>query len=155
MNIGSDAAPNEGHGTITIDCPANTVASQSEQFSPFDLPTLYRFRDEVLAQSVAGRRYISQYYKHAKEGTRLLLRHPELLLQTGQVLMRILPAIESVVDDTPASLSVADVEDIDTLLKTIDFKSSHRLRRMVRQLRSDLRSGSLLPVMGIGVQAGR
>ena len=69
--------------------------------------------------------------------------------------MRILPAIESVVDDTPASLSVADVGDIDTLLKTIDSKSSFRLRRTVRQLRSDLRSGTLLPVMGIGVQAGR
>ena len=42
------------------------------------LTTLHRFRDEVLAQTAAGRIIIEQYYTHDDQLLELLQKHPAL-----------------------------------------------------------------------------
>jgi hypothetical protein len=119
------------------------------------LQTLYRFRDEVMMQSPQGQRYVGLFYRHALEGSLLVLRYPELRAQVREVVAWLLPTLEAAVDGRPAVLSAADVADIEDLLDAFAAKASPRLRRTIRQVRSDLRLGKLLPLFGINGEVSR
>jgi hypothetical protein len=126
--------------SAVIQCPFQ-IALRGDPAQRARLGTVYRFRDEVMTQSPEGKRYIVLFYRHAWEGSRLLAEHPDLAVKTRAVLDRLLPKVQAVVAGQPAQLSSAEVASIEQLMKAFAAKASPALRRTIRQLRAELRSG--------------
>jgi hypothetical protein len=112
---------------------------------------LYQFRDEVMTQSPKGQRYIRLYYKHAWEGTWLLLGDPRLRMQARDMLVRVLPALQAIVVGEPAKITPADLADIEGLLEAIAVKAGPRLRANLRAIQEGLRQGATLEQIGISI----
>jgi len=132
-------------------CPVST-ALQGTPERRATLGILYRFRDEVMAKSPEGRRYIRLFYQHAWEGSWLLLRNPDLRAEVRHGLAQILPTIRAVLEGRPAALTSEDLVIIEDLMDAFAAKASSQLQQTLDQLRSELRSGQLLSLFGIGVE---
>jgi len=122
-------------------CPVSTIL-RGDPGRPTALRSLRRFRDEVLASSVEGRRYMKLFYTHASEGVRLLLRHPEIGVQARTVMRVVLPRIEMAMNGGSAKLRPADVEATESLLAALSAKASPRLREAIEMVRRDLHRGA-------------
>jgi uncharacterized repeat protein (TIGR01451 family) len=155
-----DAANNtvtEGTTVIAGPCPISLALRRTPEREA-TLETAYRFRDEVLARSPEGRRYIRLFYQHAWEGTGLLLRHPDLRARTRDVLARLRPTFRAVVDGQLAALTSEDLAALEDLMDAFAARARPwwvywRLHRTIEQLRSELYRGELLSRFGIGVEA--
>lgn len=122
-------------------CPASAVLGNAPGGRSM-LSTLYRFRDEVMAGSAIGRRYIRSYYRNAREGTWLLLRNRALRQEARGVLTRILPTLQAVLAGRQAKVSPADALAVEHLMDGVSAEASPELRRAVAGLRADLRRGT-------------
>jgi hypothetical protein len=135
-------------------CPA-TLALEGADYHDGDLRVLYDFRDKVLLKRPAGRWYVRQYYRHAWEGCYLFLRYPELREQSRDVLEQVIPRIEAVVDGESVVLTLEDVAGIEDLMEAIHSKASPKLRKAIREFRSDFRKGNILSLFGISRVEGQ
>lgn len=81
----------DGNDTV---CPARTVLGEKD----VRLQTLYRFRDDVLSESAAGRAFIKSYYSNARLMNDLITSHALLESLARSVITAALPIIESMVD---------------------------------------------------------
>ncbi len=103
------------------------------------LDVLRRLRDEVMAQSPVGQRYIALYYAHAEEITRILAQDPKLTLRVGKLLWRYLPDIQTMLgsDSTlrngikPQVIDAKTVAEVTKLLDAIAAKASPELRALI------------------------
>jgi len=140
-------------GEPPVPCPASTVLGNASEGNS-RLTTLYRFRDEVMAGSPEGRRYIRLYYRHAREGSWLLLRNHALRQEARGVLTRILPTLQAVLAGRPAKVTPADALAVERLMDRVSAEASSELRRAVARLRADLRRGAFSSLLRTRVRAG-
>jgi hypothetical protein len=69
-------------------CPAEVMLGEDRQA----LSVLRKFRDQILAKTPAGRKYIQLYYRHAAEISSLLVSDADLRRQTAAALPGLLTA---------------------------------------------------------------
>jgi hypothetical protein len=120
-------------------CPAKTAAEGTPSEAD-TLALLYRFRDQVLSQTLRGQQYTRSFYQFSKEVVGILLSNPDLLLQTQQSLERFAPVIRALVDSGRATVRQADLLEIERLLTSYEAVGSPALRRTLEQLKQDIRS---------------
>lgn len=145
------AGRNAIYGAETGGCPVSTAVRDVPERKAI-LGVLYRFRDEVMTKSPEGRRYIRLFYRHALEGSWLVLRTPALRAGVRNGLARILPTIQAVLNGQPATLTAEDLAAIEDLMEAFAAKAGPGLQQTIAQLRSDLQGGQLLSLFGIGVE---
>ena len=179
------AGPAAGTGVVTVIDIAhgNSLATAEVKVSPLwpmaydkmwgarkreNLSHLRSFRDRVLAESKAGRKYTSMLYSNSMEILTLLTLNPSLTKETKEVIDELLPGIQSLLEDEKTlkkkkavidkllpgkqslrkskkiSLSKEQIANIESLAKHFDKKaSSPKLKRAIRRVRRDLRKGIL------------
>jgi hypothetical protein len=123
-------------------CPIETALRGTRDEAAM-LNTLSRFRDDVLARSRAGRRYIRLFYRHAWEGTQLLTRHRALRREARVVLRRLTPNIGAILRghwDEPAP---QDVQAVENLLEAVAAEASPALQDAISQLRAEIRARTM------------
>lgn len=139
---------------ITTDnttCPAKTALTGVPQ-KQTKLGVLYDVRDEVLAKTPTGKRYISLFYKHALEGVWLMARYPKLRLQTRTLLERFLPTLQELLTGQGATITQTDLADINALLKSFASKASPELRADLRTIQKELWQGAVLDEIGVRIR---
>ncbi len=77
-------------------CPAEILLKNDEN----KLRTLRRFRDEVLANSPAGRNFTVSYYRSEKTINTFLKSNPRLKVPAARILKQIMPLIELLIEQT-------------------------------------------------------
>jgi hypothetical protein len=139
--------------TVT-ECPIS-LALEGEPDDESSLAILHDFRDKVMRKSPQGRQYIRQFYRHAWEGSYLVLRYPELLEQTRAVIESLLPVIEAAVDGQPTTLTATEMANIEELLDAFAAKASPQLRKAIRRLQRDLKQEDFFSLFGIDADVAR
>ena len=69
------------------------------------LTLLRRFRDNVLARSDAGRRYVQLYYQYSPELRAMIMEHGDLHNEVRETVFVSLPLIAALVTGTPVQIS--------------------------------------------------
>jgi photosystem II stability/assembly factor-like uncharacterized protein len=136
--------------TVSPPCPVTVVASETADGESI-LQTMYRFRDEVLTPRTDGRHYVDLFYRNSVEVSWMLLKNPELRSRAASTLSRFQPKFKTLIDRQPAVLKATEINDIDSLIQALVEKGSAPLRTDLENLRTALRSGTLLVPFGIRV----
>jgi streptogramin lyase len=118
----------------TLPCPASVALGKEED----NLSLLRIFRDEVLTEDSRGQEYVNLFYRHARELTWLLVKDQELRSRTGQVLRRLLPQIQALLNGKEAILSVAVTQEVELLLDQLETKASPELLDTIEMIKEDL-----------------
>jgi hypothetical protein len=103
------------------------------------LGALREFRDEVLRSTPEGRRLVELYYRHGREMSRLMERHPDLAVRTVGLLVDAVPAVR-------AALGQGDVVRLERslyrrgleLMRTFESHASPKLKTALREIRGFL-----------------
>jgi hypothetical protein len=97
--LGGDCYPN-GTCDIGLTCVDNVCVTETCSASmilgedDLRLDTVRRFRDEILAGNVAGRKIIELYNKNSEEMSAILEEHPTIKKIAKKVLEFLIPAME-------------------------------------------------------------
>lgn len=108
------------------------------------LALLRTFRDEVIARSEVGRRYVASIYEHSQEIADILIRNPLLCLETANVIDSLLPGIESFSETKEILLTVSQRELIAAVLDAFETKAGTPLQELIKQVKDDLRRGHVV-----------
>lgn len=131
----------EVYANITVtDCPVSVSLEGSESGT---LDLFRDFRDRVLAKSPEGRKMIRDYYRHPWEGCYLLIKHPDLLEKSRDILEQLLPVVESSLEGQAPELSQDQLAEIDAFMAAIERLASPALKKTVRRLRANLSDGDI------------
>lgn len=123
-----------------IPCPCEAALEGESRES--DLDILRRFRDEVLAASPVGSRYIELYYEHTREVTWLLLSDSTLRSRAREVIEELVPGIRGLLSDGTGQeivLTEDMMEDIESLLDDLAARGSLELRATIGEVKGLLR----------------
>ena len=142
--------PNGATVTLTVTCPL-TLALKGAPEQGAALGLLYDIRDKVLAKTPAGQRYTKLFYAHAAEAVWLMVRHPELRSRTRALVERFAPTLRTIHAGRKVLLTPADLAAIDGLAQAFAEKAGARLRADLRAVQLDLRQGTALRELGIGL----
>jgi hypothetical protein len=134
---------------------AATTAVQGMSDAADTLALLYRFRDEVLARTPRGQHYTQQFYQFSDEVVRILLSNPSLLLRTQQMLEHYKSVIASMVNQRAARGRLADLKQINDLLKAYEAGGSQPLQSAVEPVRRDLRDSKVQAEFGVRIATAR
>jgi hypothetical protein len=126
---------------VPATCPIQTALHGVAEEAA-TLGALWRFRDDVMARSGGGSRYIRLFYRHAGEGARLLAQDARLRAQARALLRRLLPTLRAVTAGRrPAQPPPADLRAIEDLMDALAAKGSPALQATISDLRAEVRSG--------------
>ena len=119
-------------------CFIQLLVNQMSNNNPTNsLEVLRSFRDQYLSSKT-----VRSYYEYARDVREILLSNPILLLETGDLMLRFLPAIEAMVGAEGGRAVTIETEDADRLLRVLDT-----LREEVDQRREVLGDAK---VFGLG-----
>jgi hypothetical protein len=155
--------------TAPIECPFAAML-EGDSAARGKSALLYTLRDNVLARTRDGRRYINLFKRHGLEVTLRLMADRPLRQQALQVFGRLLPVLQTRLarEITPgsaaaslgrpertgvAAITSTDVTDIEVLINSLMLKASPELRSTLVQLKRELKSGRIASVMGIAVKS--
>jgi beta-propeller repeat-containing protein/IPT/TIG domain-containing protein len=129
---------------VPSDCFLRTLCAYFPSTCPGTGPmttiaTALRFRDDVLATSPRGQRYIELYYRFSKEAVGSLMLNPMLILRSQEILQRYKPVLESMIKGQHVTLTYNDIEEIESFLDSLAQKGSPELRESLKGLSQDLR----------------
>jgi predicted NBD/HSP70 family sugar kinase len=108
------------------------VALSGSTTGLYDLETLRRFRDERLASSTAGQRWIEIYEHHRLELATLLASDAQLRTQAREALNLWLPLIRALVEPGSEASAIIQPEHIRAarlLIENLSVRSSSEMRR--------------------------
>lgn len=128
---------NERQQLRFVGCPPTQVLGGTEM-AP-DLEVLREFRDRVLLETTAGRRYVRVLERHALEIASLLHRDEDLAQSTLDLAKRLTPVVRRVNEGRPTTLDEELIGRVDTLLESASAKGSTVLRTAVADVRKELR----------------
>jgi hypothetical protein len=131
-------------------CPATTAVEGTPDEAE-TLALLYRFRDEVLAQTPRGQQYTRWFYQFSPEVVSLLSSNPSLLLRTQEQLMRYKPVIAAMINRAGASGRLMDLKQVNDLLRAFAAEGSLSLRNTVDSVRRDLRDPKMHAEFGVSL----
>jgi hypothetical protein len=152
------AADNCQDNTIDSDVWSFTTGSAVESTCPASLilplnnkeaTALRGFRDEVLAKSLDGEKYINLYYSHhAIEALLILLFNPELRMCADRIVKESLPAIQSLLRREEAFVGPEIRADIELFLEEFGKDASPDLKRVISIIKKDIETGDLFEDLG-------
>ncbi len=119
------------------DCPVSISLEDSEAGT---IDMFREFRDTVLSKTPEGRRAIQDYYQHAWEGCCLLLKNPDLLEKSREILIQILPIVNASMEGQSASLTPEQSAEIDVFLDRLEGLAGSALKIKIRHWREYLLS---------------
>ena len=119
------------------------------------LPTLRRFRDEIMSQHAEGGRHIELFYRHAAEVTWQLAKNPGLRGRLRALMVRTVPTVQARVSGRRAAMARRDLVEIADLLEAVANGTSARARADLLTLRDELIHGSILDRYGIAIGSGQ
>jgi len=129
-------------------CPAATALGKS---SP-QLNTLYALRDTVLAKTPAGRAHVTAYYQHAPELSTILMARPELKVKAQKLMVRLLPALVTMIAQRNARISRDTLQSGTSLIDSLSGCAGPALKRELVNLKADIQRGTLLKQLRVEVQ---
>ncbi len=97
------------------------------------------FRDQVLAKTPRGQRYTQLYYKFSTEAAGLVMLNPMLVLRSREMMERYMPIIKSMASGDQVTLTMSDLDDIESFLNSFAQKGTPELRESLKGLCEDLR----------------
>ena len=165
------------------------VVNQKSYFCPFvgydnglkpleqdddEVSQLRAFRDDVLAETSIGEKFIEDYYEYAGEVTRLLIFNPDLLRRSKDALDRYKPVVDSALrrqrakaeiarngglavvqaDLEPTVVKDSELDDVDEVLQLISLQASGQLRQKLGDLRGDIRDPRIQAEFGVRIEHG-
>jgi len=116
--------------TPQFGCPISTLAA-ADSLRPF-----YRFRDQVLTRSPAGRRWIRLYYRYAPEIVGILANAPEVREQCRNLVMRAEPALRNFYQD--GTLKNDLLQDFLRIMDALSLRAGLGLRQTITAERDHL-----------------
>ncbi len=116
------------------------------------LKLCYRFRDEVMTRSIAGRQYINIFYGYALEASVIIVRNPELKDKVLLALSQLVPVVEASLNDLPVKLNDVDLEIIDDTLNSFMSEAKPKLKAVIQRIKSDMHNKDFLSQFGINVE---
>ncbi len=109
-----------------------------------------QYRDEVLSRTPEGRELVAQYYAHTGEVVQFMAMDPWFTFRAARLLERHTDTLRAAVAGK-ASLSPAEVDDIDSILAQIQVGGSPDLASAVAAFRLRLRTPEIQEVCGIAI----
>ena len=120
--------------TPTSECRFSTAAASQRSSGWLERAhLLYRVRDEVLSQTVAGRRYVDLYYTHSTEIARLLLADRQLDAQGLTTLDLFVPLLQAPLDGRGDSVTITaeQVKQVELFLDALSAAGSPALQQAI------------------------
>jgi hypothetical protein len=112
---------------------------------------LRRFRLEVLQRTPRGREYTRLFERFKGEAALLLLRNTGLAERSRTTLERIKPVLGNLVERHEASISRADLEQVERLIAEYATAGTRELREALTRFKRDLRNRKALAQFGWAV----
>jgi len=145
-------------------CPLSKSPSIMGEPLTYDESIAYGFRDEVLKKTARGREYTHLYYQFGGEVMRILFFNPDLFFRTRETLQRYEPVIQAMVNrrnlasvqqnQAKTVVTEGDLQEIEDLIRSFAREASPDFKRVLKQLRRDLRDEQVQVEFGITVVAG-
>ena len=112
------------------------------------LSLLRTYRDDVMKNSDFGSKYVEMYYAHTGEISGMLLNDQEFAHASADLLTRLAPKFEAILQGHSASLSDSEQAEIESLLNRVASQASPELKTALKVVRADLSSGRLNSLFG-------
>jgi hypothetical protein len=115
------------------------------------LARLRRFRDDVLRVDQTGSFYVDLLYDYSGEVATLLLRDSELRARTARVLARVEPDVNALLAGRHITVTGVLLEEMEILLDAFEGQASPGLQAVLKQVKKEMREGTLFEELGITV----
>lgn len=115
-------------------CPVETVVQNNQK----ELALFRDYRDKVLMRSKLGRQYVRSYYEHAAEIVTLMFSHSSIREKVIPALKVVKPSIENIMQGNPLTITKAQMDIIETLIKGLKEVGSPKLVKTIYQFEKDL-----------------
>jgi len=110
------------------------------------------YRDDVLAETKAGRNLLSMLYDNSAEILALLLQDSSLIRRVREMTAEILPEIESrLYYNNVIEMNMETVKEFEDILNEFDKKGSRKLKSAIRGIRGYIQNKELLIRFGIEI----
>jgi len=116
-----------------------------------NLTVLRSFRDEVLSKSELGQAYVSLLYNNSIEIAFLLLRKPELRVQTREVLNAVTIELKEQSGNNEICISQSTIDDFAALLDSFKSSASPRLKAAIEIVKEDIANGVINGQLGFTI----
>ena len=113
-----------------LKCPLSELVRGSSA-RPF-----YLFRDRVLVQNPAGKRWVALYYKHAREVQRIILTCPEFRERSRKFLSRAVKAITVIIKG--GKIDFGFHSDVHALIDILIGKAGPELKKSLEAERENI-----------------
>jgi hypothetical protein len=116
------------------------------------ITTLDISRDQVLSKTSTGSQYITLYYKHAPEITRIFESQPDIEKRAKKLIAGLLPAIGDLIAGRNATIQEGTVQEG---LLVIDNLSSHAgpvLRQDLDGIKRDIQSREIFTTFNVEIK---
>jgi hypothetical protein len=117
-----------------------------------DLKVLRSFRDEILGKNPVGKEYVDQLYRHSFESAVILLSNPDLGIRIQDILERLTPGIQSLLECKKMVLHREDIRRIEAVLDGVAEEASSQLSGLIWKAKKDLKNGEFLKHLGVIVE---
>ena len=116
-----------------------------------NLVLLRALRDEVLADNEVGRDYIVMLYNNSLEVLTILIQNQLLTEQIQEVIDKLLPGIQSLLDGEVMTLTKSQLANIEMILSKIEYRSSPTLETAIGRVKKDLAQGDIFKQLHITI----
>ncbi|MCH7595980.1 MAG: hypothetical protein IID35_05405 [Planctomycetes bacterium] len=141
-------ADGDGRGDVCDTCPVQ-LALAGTRHADATLDLLYTLRDQVLAVTPQGRRYVELFYRHADELRAIMLADPRSGVEAMRLVWRFLPDLQRIIAGQGRTLSDDDVRVIERFVWRIEPRASEPLRVDLRSFQAELRRGDVIRALRI------
>lgn len=141
-------ADGDGRGDVCDTCPVQ-LALAGTRHADATLDLLYTLRDQVLAVTPQGQRYVELFYRHADELRAIMLADPRSGVEAMRLVWRFLPDLQRIIAGQGRTLFDDDVRAIERFVWRIEPRASEPLRVDLRSFQAELRRGDVIRALRI------
>ncbi len=135
-NAGRDVKFYDANGNQLAGGSSSCAASQVLGGDSFEANLLRRFRDDVLKGTPDGSYLAALYYHHSDELKGLMAADASLKAETASVLLRLLPALQNILEGNAPVVLPGLQADIDALCESISGLASPGLQDALEEVRN-------------------
>ena len=137
VNTLAASTPAEGAAIVAGDTSGAIAPAPTQRSSRLDPARFRELRDDVLARSQGGQRYIALYNTHSPEVVRLMATDPALRTATLNGLLIWQNDVAALANGRGGSVTITDeqVRAVETVLDRLEALGSPELRRVIRHER--------------------
>ncbi|MBW1854609.1 MAG: hypothetical protein JRJ00_08010 [Deltaproteobacteria bacterium] len=132
---------------VCSDCIVQSALKGEDDAENLILDVLRRFRDEVLADNLAGMGLIKLYYEHSPEMVKILLSNPDIKFRITTVLKELMPFLQIRLEGEEMAVSGQILMETEKLLDDFMLVASPQLQPVIARIKEEVVNGKIFDLV--------